>query len=307
MSGFIERLDLSMIVHEAKPSLNARLVRRVHNSVREFIAPQSSFGYTCIVALGHCLKLRMLDLTLIAQSISLDELFRHLAKLPELIILNLPRTAVVQENASTDLNWPKTLESVSLGGSILDVISQTTVLPPRICDLSISHCPFAQQSSILNLICRLSHNLTSLSVNYPIRCLAADSLDSILQLCPKLQYLLVAVDYISAELFAEHNSDPKHPLQQLDLDSSGNSGTDIKVCPNDIFNALAEERLTSLRTVRVSKRLGWIERRMEDVEDLVDMLEAKAAEADTSEGVPVGVWEFDSERLRRRHYESKRP
>lgn len=66
--------------------------------------------------------------------------------------------------------------------------------------------------------------------------------------------------------------------------------------PDEVFIAVAEERLSELRIVRVSKRLGWMSRNRSNVVDLVDLLEAKSEERGVGrkEDEEVGVWEFDS-------------
>lgn len=106
----------------------------------------------------------------------------------------------------------------------------------------------------------------------------------------------MAVDYISCHIFDEENTPVGHPLRRLDLESSGNLGVEHKVMPDEVFIAVAEERLSELRIVRVSKRLGWMSRNRSNVVDLVDLLEAKSEERGVGrkEDEEVGVWEFDS-------------
>lgn len=118
-------------------------------------------------------------------------------------------------------------------------------------------------------------------------------------MCPNLVKLLVAVDYISCHMFDEENTPAGHPLRRLDLESSGNLGVEHKVTPDEVFIAVAEERLPELRIVRVSTRLGWMTKSKSNVEDLVDLLEAKKEERGGVGGgggkeEEVGVWEFDS-------------
>lgn len=163
-------------------------------------------------------------------------------------------------------------------------------------ELQISHCPFARDASIRNLLNRLSQQLTSLSIGYGIPCLPYNALDKIFVMCPNLTKLLVAVDYISCHMFDEENTPAGHPLRRLDLESSGNLGVEHKVTPDEVFIAVAEERLSELRIVRVSKRLGWMSRNRSNMVDMVDLLEAKSEErgANRKEGEKVGVWEFDS-------------
>lgn len=291
LSALVKRLDLSALVHHGRPSHNARLLRRVHSSLEEFVAPQSSFGFSCIVALGHCRSLQVLDLSLVSQTMSLDELFRHIADLPCLRELNFPRSSLVAK--TSQFTFPVNLQRFSLSGAVITLFSHDTVLPPALEELHISHCPFTKAPTIVSLLARLGDQLTTLSVSYPMPYLAFNSMDNILNLCPNLTYLLVAVDYISSHFFDEGSA---HPLEHLDLDSSGSAGNELKVSPNDVFIAMAEDRLPHLRIVRVSKLLKWVEREREDVDDLVEMLETKAFEADPVRNVKVGVWEFGGER-----------
>ncbi|KAA8914629.1 hypothetical protein FN846DRAFT_770926 [Sphaerosporella brunnea] len=297
LGSLVKILDLSALVHHGTPSLNARLLRRVQTSLEEFVAPQVSFGYTCIVSLGHCTQLRTLDLSLISQAVNLDELFRHIGDLPHLRSLNFPRSSSIARPQSKFL-WPKRLERFSLSGAILDSFGTETCLPENLQELHVSHCPFTKTPSVVRLLSALSPQLTRLSITYPMPCLSFNALDNVLNLCPGLTYLLVAVDYISSHFFDHGHG---HPLRRLDLDASGNPGVEHKVSPNDVFIAVAEERLQSLRVVRVCRLLKWIEREREDVEDLVEMLEAKAGEAgeilvgsvgEEEEEKQIGVWEF---------------
>jgi hypothetical protein len=189
----------------------------------------------------------------------------------------------------TTFLWPKKLERFSLSGAIPDVFLHETQLPETLHELHISHCPFTKGIAVVRLLSALSSQLTSLSVSYPMPCLSYNALDNILSLCPNLTYLLVAVDYVSSHFF-DHGRG--HPLRRLDLDASGNPGVEHKVAPNDVFIAVAEDRLPALRIVRVCKSLKWIERECEDVSDLIEMLEAKSLEAGENDLQKVGVWEF---------------
>ncbi|CCX04967.1 Similar to F-box protein YDR306C; acc. no. Q06640 [Pyronema omphalodes CBS 100304] len=299
LGSLVKRLDLSHLVHEGRPSQNARLLRRVQASLEEFVAPQASFGYNCIVALGHCHKLRILDLSLISQAVNLDDLFRHICDLPNLQALNFPRSSILTR-PKTKFQWPQKLERFSLSGAILDYFMQEQSVPESLQSLQslnslhISHCPFTKQNSIICLLSALSQQLTTLSINYPMPCLAFNALDNVLNLCPNLTYLLLAADYISSHFFDEGSSPANHPLRRLDLDSSGNPGVEHKVQPNDVFIAIAEDRLPQLRVVRVSRRLKWLAlERSEDVEDLIEILEQQAEDA--GDHGPTGVWEWGDE------------
>lgn len=197
------------------------------------------------------------------------------------------------DRGKVEFRWPARIEKLSLSGGVSNAFLINATIPPTLRELQISHCPFAKGASIRNLLNRLSQQLTVLSVGYHIPCLPYNALDKILVMCPNLTRLLVAVDYISTHMFDEENTPAGHPLRRLDLESSGNLGVEHKVTPDEVFIAVAEERLRELRVVRVSKRLGWMVRTRSNVEDLVDLLEAKREER--GESGLCGVWEFDSE------------
>lgn len=111
-------------------------------------------------------------------------------------------------------------------------------------------------------------------------------------ICPHLEKLTIAVDYVSAHLFEEENSPAGHPLRWLNLDSSGNPGVEIKITPDDIFIAVAEERLSELRVVRAGKKLGWGEKSKRMVVDLNELLETRAEEKGET---GAGVWIFEND------------
>ncbi|PWW79929.1 hypothetical protein C7212DRAFT_355900 [Tuber magnatum] len=276
--GLVKRIDLSRIVHDSTPSLNAKLLHRTQVSLEEFVAPQAAFGYAALVAVRNCKQLRLLDLSLVSQSIKLESLFQHIQDLPRLVTFYFPRSSTLDHGKST-FNWPPRLERFSLAGRIGDSFLINTCLPSTLHELQIAHCPFVKD--------------TSININYHIPCLGFNAFDKVLIICPHLKKLTIAVDYVSAHLFDEENSPSGHPLRWLDLESSGNPGVEKKITPDDVFIAVAEERLSELRVVRASKRLGWEEensRRM--MMDLNELLETRAEEMGET---GAGVWNFESE------------
>ncbi|RPA94333.1 hypothetical protein L873DRAFT_1436079 [Choiromyces venosus 120613-1] len=290
--GLVKRIDLSRIVHDSRPSSIARLLHRTQGSLEEFVAPQAAFGYIALVAVGNCKQLRLLDLSLVSQLIELEALFQHIQDLPQLVTLFFPRSSIFDRGKSA-FSWPPRLERFSLAGRIGDSFLINTCVPATLHELQIAHCPFIRDTSIKHLLKKASHQLTVLSINYHIPCLSFNAFDKVLVICPHLERLTISVDYVSAHLFDEENSPAGHPLRWLSLESSGNPGVEKKITPDDVFIAVAEERLSELRVVRASKRLGWEEensRRM--MIDLNELLETRAEEKGET---GAGVWNFDSE------------
>jgi hypothetical protein len=70
-----------------------------------------------------------------------------------------------------------------------------------------------------------------------------------------------------------------------------------KITPDDMFIAIAEERLSELRVVRASSRLLSLEMPKGNIRDLVDLLESRAvAKGETGSG----VWISNSKRAGKR-------
>ncbi|KAL7271111.1 hypothetical protein RUND412_006152 [Rhizina undulata] len=292
LGDLVRRLDLSHIVHDGRPSYTARLLRRTANSLEEFIAPQASFGYIVFVALTHCRKLRLLDLSLISQSVSLDDLFTYIKYLPDLTILNFPRSSVF-DPGMVDFQWPPRIKTFSLAGGLSSSFLNNCKFPKTLTEFKVSHCPAAEVHTIPYLVNRLGSQLTNLYINYHIPSLTYNSLDNVLVMCPNLQRLLVAADYVTGRMFDEENTPDNHPLKCLEIDSSGVPGLEKKMQPDEIYICVGEDRLQELRIVRVSERLGWVERLKSQVEDLVNLLEEKEAARGTKQ--LAGVWEFKGE------------
>ncbi|KAI5801507.1 hypothetical protein DFH27DRAFT_482196 [Peziza echinospora] len=296
LAEFIRSLDLSHLAYDGKSSYTARLLRRTNKYLEEFFAPQTQFGYACLVALGQCLNLRVLDLKLVSQALSTVDLFQHIAPLPKLRSLTFPRSMLIAGDGGvprgTDFELPPALETLTLTGGVSDTFLMKLNAPPTLTEFHISHLSFARHVAIQHLINRLSNQLTVLEVNYYIARLPHNAMDKLLVMCPHLVKLIVAVDFITSHFFDDENAPSTHPLKQLDLDSSGFPGAEHKVKPDDIYICLAGERLPALRIMRINKKLGWMQREEEGVRDLVDLLEIRRDSVPEEAGDLAGVWEF---------------
>lgn len=111
LAELVRRLDMSGLVHNGSKSLTARLLGRVKTRLEEFVAPQASFAYVlhlsevlnaqnlftvlifcrvnCLAALSKCSNLRLLDLSLVSESISMADLLRSTSLLSKLESLHL--------------------------------------------------------------------------------------------------------------------------------------------------------------------------------------------------------------------------
>ncbi|KAK4964163.1 hypothetical protein LTR66_012443 [Elasticomyces elasticus] len=258
IAELVKVLDMSYLVHHGSKSLTARLLGRTKGSLEGFVAPQSSFAINCFAALAKCRKLRLLDLSLISESISLAALFHTLKSLDRVKVLRLPRSSRFEDFDPATCFWPPKLESLTLsGGMETRVMASLFNFPDTLNELTIEHCPFVISLSPLFQNIR-NLPIKTLKVAHMPR-LPSNSLDNILAACPRVERLSVSTDYITPDLFdsncqwASGNPSP-HPLRVLELTSSGNPGESDKISPLDLID---EPMLVNLRVIRVAKTLGW--------------------------------------------------
>jgi F-box-like len=319
LAGLVKNLDMGELVHDGSKALTARLLGRVKGSLEEFRAPQATFAYVhppsesdsafmrvkgsltrvkdlqaafdrinCFAALRKCSKLRVLDFSLISESIPLKELFNTMQHLTALQSLYFPRTSNHDRGFSRDqFTWAPNLEELHLQGGIsANFLHLATAFPDSLHTVSIQHCAFARVDGFRTFLIGLSPQLTNLKLTYSLPAVPYNGFDYLLCYCPNLTNLTIAVDYISRLFFDESNipkpndSGHGHPLETLQLESSGTLGTDRKIEPNDVFIAVAEGVIPNLRRLRVNERLKWHQNTEweRDVRDLVDLLETKERE-----------------------------
>lgn len=162
--------------------------------------------------------------------------------------------------------------------------------------LTIEHCPNISAAFIWNLLPTLADHLTHLRISDRMPRLSDDALDGVLYMAPNLRSLSIAVDYITERFCANwepHSAPHAHSLETLELDDSGGADLwreEFKVTATALFFAVSDGVLGKLRRVRVRKRLGWLATAegREDVEDLNELLEAKARE-DTAVNTTLGT------------------
>jgi hypothetical protein len=279
------------LVHNSSRSLTARLLGRLKHNIEAFVAPQASFAINSFAALSKCTQLRYLDLSLISASIPPKLLFQTLLALQNLETLFFPRSSGPQTDDATEpYTWPPRLKALHLAGWIDSNFLRTHIIhaPLSLERLSIQHCPQVYAPPLLETLSVLGDRLKYLTIRHPMPKLQVGVLDHILLLCPNLIALRVSADYISSALFQSIQNG--HPLQILDLDCSGTATADVEVAPAAVYDAVEEERLPDLRSVRISARLAWAatESLRRDVADLVEILEE--GEMERPLGVTAGVW-----------------
>lgn len=251
LGTYVCDLDLAQTIQTGKNSMTARLLTRCAPRLELFIAPQSNFGYSPLLALRHCKRLRTLDLGMVSEKVDLPKLIEAVEGFQELEVMRFPRSSIMCDTSS--LNWPPNLRTLGLSGGLSPNFLETTHLPATVTFLELSNIPTASTSSITTLLSRIGPQLRKLVILYPLQGVSANALDTVLLMCPNLESLSVSVDYISEELFAFIPED--HPLSNLRLLSSGMIGHSDKVRPFNITASL--DSLPSLSRVGVSLQLGW--------------------------------------------------
>lgn len=277
LGSLVRTLDLRNIVQSGRNSYTARVLRRCSSRLQAFFAPQTSFGYSPLVSLRSCTQLKILDLSLVSETVDLRLLFSAISSAHSLERLSFPRSSIYCSNY--DNIWPPNLKYLDLSGGINDEFINSTIFPNTITHLTIIHCPFITEESVKNLLYRLGLQLTTLKVFYPMPLLKPNTLDSIFMTCPILQSLSVSVDYISRQMFEDvtltfdaiTNSYIGHGLKHLRLDSSGTLGQSHKLDPIDISIAILDGKLPKLFKLQVTVKLSW-NTEEEDVMELAEIL-----------------------------------
>ncbi|KAK3674297.1 hypothetical protein LTR78_005766 [Recurvomyces mirabilis] len=203
----VKSLNMANLVHQGSRSLTARLLGRTKGGLEEFVAPQASFAINCLPALSKCVRLRVLDLSLVSESPPLPELFKTVSHLNELRSFRLPRSAGFgAHHATTDLPWPPNLEDLTLSGGIDGhFLVGVVAFPQTLRSITIEHCPQVKGFALVHLLrtaIRPLRRLESLKIRHMPR-LSTRALDNVLFLLPQLKKLSVSVDYITPAVFDE--------------------------------------------------------------------------------------------------------
>ena len=304
LAELVKVLDLSRLVHEGSKSTTARLIGRTKGQLEEFVAPVATFSAHCFPALSKCKHLKLLDLSLVAESPPLPDLFRTFSHLEQLQTLRLPRSSGFGvHHKPSSFGWPTHLQELCLSGGIdAHFLHGIVSFPQTLRHLTIENCPNAKSHAVTYLLKKAVQpltNLQSLKIAHMPR-ISRYALDNVLILLPQLQKLSVSIDYVSEAMFDEthyhHNNyaimaedptqvDPfqpsmpiKHALRTLELTASSLSHTvDDKLQPVDVLIAVSEGAIPKLRQVRVAKELEWDGHALrDDLEQLVDELQSGA-------------------------------
>ncbi|KAL5114237.1 hypothetical protein ACEQ8H_007889 [Pleosporales sp. CAS-2024a] len=271
LSGLVRVLDLSHIVHNSNKATTARILGRTKASLETFIAPQASFAINAWAALSKCTHLRILDLSLVSESISFQSLNQTIKQLPELRELYLPRCNSSYEckESTMKVRWPPLLQHLSLSGSVSgqflwDMLRSPDNFPPTLCSVSILHCPGLDHRGIRPLLQNLAKTLTVVELR-DLPNVKHSGFNGVLEWLPNLTSLSVALDYIDTRFgfvpddwTAARWRDAK-PLQTLTLVSSGQTSMDANrsFTAVDLWTLMDERFLGRLRYVNIAQSTEW--------------------------------------------------
>lgn len=246
------------------------MLGRTKGSLHTFVAPQASFAVNCWASLSKCSKLRVLDLSLVSESISFQSLNQTIRQLGELQELYLPRCSSSYEGhaLSTNVRWPPQLRHLSLSGTVSshflwDMLRQPGNFPPTLFSLSILHSRLDHRS-IKPLLSSLASFLSTVELR-DLPAVKHGRFNSILEWLPNLIDLSIALDYIDVRFgnmpsdFSPSRWRESKPLQTLTLVSSGETSIDPSrsFSAVDLYALMDERFLGRLRYLNIAQSTQW--------------------------------------------------
>ncbi|MCJ1232140.1 hypothetical protein MMC14_000089 [Varicellaria rhodocarpa] len=301
LASMVHYLDMGHIVHNGSKSLTARLLGRVKGSLEGFRAPMAPFGFNCLPALAKCYELKTLDLSLVSESIPLSSLFHALVPLSSLRTLHFPRSSSsaldTNKHSSNPPQWPPNLQELYITGGLHEnAWLYLSCLPQSLGSLTIENCLTLSSQFVEKFLVMVGPQLNYLKIGYPLPWRGPSFVNDILEICPCLRSLNVAMDFINHAFFdkACRTVSTSHPLASLTLTSSEKLLVDDVLC-DLLFFAVSDGSLGNLRRVKVSKNAGWSDGLgRKGMEELNELLEALGRE--NGQGELAGVWEYEEGR-----------
>ena len=136
LAELVRRLDMSRLVHNGSKSLTARILGRVKGRLEEFVAPQASFAYVCLIY-ACCDTWQEAQTPLRAPKAAAQRSFKATRQPSWAVFANLSRiNCLAALSKCTNLRFLD-LSFVSESIAILDLLHSTAGLPK----LEILHLP----------------------------------------------------------------------------------------------------------------------------------------------------------------------
>ncbi|KAL8766812.1 MAG: hypothetical protein Q9194_006161 [Teloschistes cf. exilis] len=289
LSTMIKVLNMSYLVHDGSKSLTSRILGRVKDGLEVFVAPQASFAVNCLAALSKCLHLWKLDLSFIAQTVSIRQLLNSTSKCSQLKWLSIK----CDDGSPDDKNspfpffeWPPSLKTLVVSGPLSDeTLIRFGVLPKSLTDLTFSQCPKISRIAVFWLL-KDTSQLESLTIGRRTTNVDCAWLIDWLWALPKLRRLNFTLsDRDSIALMvhgalAKPPSDHPYPLQELNLDLIYFDNPWKGLDDDGLWDAIDEGHLSCLRRLVFTHRSGTRPPKAVTryVRDLSDLLKALARE-----------------------------
>lgn len=322
LSELVRVLDMSRLVHNGSRSLTARILGRLKGGLEDFIAPQASFAsvpqmssllryladvlsVNCLAALSRCHNLVHLDLSLVSESLAMNDLFHSISALDNLETFRFPRSSSSDRGTTALFNsWPPKLQKLQIAGGIRDQsLLYFSTLPNTLTSLVIGDCPNLSMAFLKPLLAVVGSHVQILKIDSSLPQLTWYSLNTILEVLPALRHFNVAADYICEDFFRQdygNNLDNPRFLESMEITCLHTPpiGQTHDITSDLIYNAVVDGPLKNLRRLSVRQMLGWIqdEEGRKSVEELSELLQALAREDlgpnASDEEVNAGVWIF---------------
>lgn len=219
--SMVKTLSLAGLVHHSTNSLTARLLGRVKENLRFFIAPRVSFSVNCLPALSKCHNLLELNLSLISgQVIPFHRLKKAISSLWKLRKLELPASMSLTHTDESTGKWPPELRSLRIGGTLDPRVMGTFEWPPSISELSIWKCTNLSAVVLYSVLEneQLRERLQSLHLDNTNEEMCTDQASDSLYWLPNLISLKIPVDVTKDLLLLPPPGGlPSLPLRALEL------------------------------------------------------------------------------------------
>lgn len=245
----------------------------------------------CLAALSKCQHLRQLDLSLIAEGISLPRLLHSIRNLACLERLSIRCKDDVAEQSS-DMTWPPRLQTLEASGTFTDsALGYFHLLPKSLTSFIVHDTPRISSTASKDLIRILGPELESLHIGPRTFEDNDEYLVEWIEFLPKLKRLHIHVpaffnEYTPLDSYVippKYHARNPHPLEHLELDCRDHASQvelEIEHYHGPIFEVVAEGFLGRLRQVTFihSGDARFTKHDKQVVHELDDLLRALARE-----------------------------
>jgi hypothetical protein len=201
-----------------------RLLPPLHASLISFEAPPASFGLDGLAALSMCKSLQQLDLSLLTDKqwtedcVKFPDLKRAISGLPNLVSVSLPLKMALLHTDDSVGDWPASLRSIKLGGTLDPEVMRRFHWPSHPFKLTIRGCQNLNTSTLESIFAteNIREFLVSLHISSINKMMAEHTHCGILYSLPNLAYLRMPLD-LTEDFLVLPAGDHILPLQMVEL------------------------------------------------------------------------------------------